>query len=306
MYFPYLRGRQSEMLAIRELIENGLIGDNIIPIIEPIQVNSTLSKTLDSCLKKNRNIAIIMNSPISSDKNIENSIIKDKLKKPNIIKSYLANSNLENEISCNLEYKNLLIINPNKDYEDYFIELFRDEYPLYSLIPYESRKLKRYVTNNKIILEDRFKKKRKNSDYSKAIDEFFSDDHIYFKNENYKGFSDYSIIGSEYSEGGFAPYAIAIHIVYFDKNNELRIRHFVSDSNNDINNPAGKFKEAVKKLNDWMDEEECNSNFKYTYALNKFKEYYSLGKFPGLATIKKLSIMHHIELMNEFIEKELD
>ncbi|WP_373599451.1 sce7725 family protein [Paraclostridium bifermentans] len=306
MYFPYLRGRQSELLALRELIEKDLIGEKIIPVIEITQVNSTFLKTLNVYLENNRKIAVIMNSKITNSENMIDDCMGDKLQETNIIKAYLVNSNLENEISRDLEYKDLLIINKDKDLETYFLDIFKDDYPMYSFIPYESRTLKKFIPRNKILLEDKFKKRKRNSDYTEKIDEFFSDDHIYFENENFKGFSDYSVIGEPYVEGGFAPYAVAIHIVYFDKNKELRIRHFVSDSNNDINNPAGKFKEAVKKLSEWMDEEECNSNFEYTYALNKFKEYYNLGKFPGLATIKKLSIMHHIELMNKFIEKELD
>lgn len=306
MYFPYLRGRQSELLALRELIEKDLIGANVIPVIEITQFSSTFLKTLNVYLENNRRVAVIMNSKITNSENMFDTCIGDKLQETNIIKAYLVNSNLENEISRDLDYKDLLIINKDKDSETYFLDIFKNDYPMYSFIPYESRALKRFIPRNKILFEDKFKKRKRNSDYIKKIDEFFSDDHIYFENENFKGFSDYSVIGEEYVEGGFAPYAVAIHIVYFDKNKELRIRHFVSDSNNDINNPAGKFKEAVKKLSEWIDDEELNSNFRCTYALNKFKEYYKLGKFPGLATIKKLSIMHHIELMNKFIEQELD
>ena len=54
-------------------------------------------------------------------------------------------------------------------------------------------------------------------------------------------FSDYSVIGGEYVDGGFSPLAIAIHIVYFDEANELRVKHFVSDSNNDRSNPGKSF-----------------------------------------------------------------
>lgn len=36
MYFPYLRGRQFELIALRELIENNLIGNHIYPVIEPV------------------------------------------------------------------------------------------------------------------------------------------------------------------------------------------------------------------------------------------------------------------------------
>lgn len=38
MYLPYLRGRQNELLALKELVNNDLIGDKIIPIIEPIKL----------------------------------------------------------------------------------------------------------------------------------------------------------------------------------------------------------------------------------------------------------------------------
>ena len=47
MYFPYLRGRQFELLALRELLEKGRIGKKIIPIIEPVKPSSTLLKTLE-------------------------------------------------------------------------------------------------------------------------------------------------------------------------------------------------------------------------------------------------------------------
>ena len=46
MYFPYLRGRQFELIALRELLEDDLIGNKIVPIIEPIKPTSTLAKTL--------------------------------------------------------------------------------------------------------------------------------------------------------------------------------------------------------------------------------------------------------------------
>ena len=47
-----------------------------------------------------------------------------------------------------------------------------------------------------------------------------------------KVFQTYSIVGKEYSDSGFAPYAVAIHIVYpaSISDETLRIHHFVSDS----------------------------------------------------------------------------
>lgn len=45
MYYPVLRGRQNELLAIRELLKDGKL-ENIIPIIEPVKASSTLLSVL--------------------------------------------------------------------------------------------------------------------------------------------------------------------------------------------------------------------------------------------------------------------
>ena len=63
---------------------------------------------------------------------------------------------------------------------------------------------------------DNFNKQEKNADYENT-DEFFSRDHLFYKEDGYVGFSDFSVIGDDYSESGFAPFAVAIHIVFLDK-----------------------------------------------------------------------------------------
>ena len=42
IYFPYLRGRQFELIALRELVEKGVLSSRITPIIEPVKLSSTL------------------------------------------------------------------------------------------------------------------------------------------------------------------------------------------------------------------------------------------------------------------------
>lgn len=51
MYFPYLRGRQNELLCLRELLEVDRLYSTIIPIIEPVRCNSTFFTTLKNLLK---------------------------------------------------------------------------------------------------------------------------------------------------------------------------------------------------------------------------------------------------------------
>lgn len=38
MYFPYLRARQFELIALRELVqEGGILKDSIMPVLEPVR-----------------------------------------------------------------------------------------------------------------------------------------------------------------------------------------------------------------------------------------------------------------------------
>jgi hypothetical protein len=180
------------------------------------------------------------------------------------------------------------------DYDELF-----EKSAKYNVVPYDMAY--RRIRERRILLSDRFDaiKKERNNDYAKKDDEFFSDDHLYYT-DGYVGFSDYSIVGQEYQESGFAPYAVAIHIVYFDREDNLRIHHFVSDSNDDINDPAKKFYEAVSKLVEWN-----ASMHLETEGIKMFEELHRTGAYPGLGVVKKLSIMHHLQLMGEYLEEKI-
>ena len=150
-----------------------------------------------------------------------------------------------------------------------------------------------------MLLENRFNKRDRNYDYIEVDDEPFSEDHLFYEEDGYVGFADYSVVGEEYNDTGFAPYAVAIHIVYFDKDSSLRIRHFVSDSNDDISDPAKKFQEALSKLVEWNKTKKLD-----TMAIKEFEDLFYREAYPGLGTVKKLSIMHHLELIGRYLDKE--
>lgn len=310
MYFPYLRGRQFELIALRELIENGLIGEKVIPILEPIKPTSTLAKTLTIFSEKKHLHALVVNPAVGEfiskikkkDRNSDDAVNKiyNDLKSEFLIRAYIIKQGTSNSLMKRTDLEELMIINPKRDCMEEYLKVYDTIEPTYTLLP-DDRTFSRKAPKSKIMFEDRFPKAAKNADYSKKIDEFFSEDHLYYVKEGFKGFSDYTIVGAEYQESGFAPLAVAIHIVYFDKNKVLRVHHFVSESNDDYNDPAGKFGEALVKLVQWVAE----NNVPKTMGLQAFLDCYKEGKYPGLGTVKKYSIMHHLELMNMFLEGEI-
>ena len=307
MYFPYLRGRQYELIALRELVEKDILSGKIIPIIEPVKLSSTLVKTIEIFGENKRRLAIIANPSVgsfNSDVMVEkNQKLKESLFVSLKENKYIlfmnllkAGSNPEEFIKKHEDNMGTICI--DKDavsvYEEYFAELDVK----YNLIPDEGG-FRRKIGNNRVILADKFNKLDRNNDYIYIDDEPFSEDHLYFLEDKYVGFADYSVVGEEYNDTGFAPYAVAIHIVYFDKDESLRIKHFVSDSNDDISDPAGKFQEALSKLVEWNKNKQID-----TVAMKEFETLHYREAYPGLGTVKKLSIMHHLELMGRYLDKE--
>ena len=239
MYFPYLRGRQYELIALRELINNDKLSEHITPIIEPVKVSPTLLSVINTFNKKGRNLIIITNPHVgtyeSDSKKEKNVVIFENIQKAansqNIysgiitdeISPFLVNKMLDQGIN----YNKMVALCLNSDNIENLQAAFSRGNALYNVIPY-SPAFRRVRNSNRVMIDDKFNKLPRNSDYLNCLDEFFSDDHLYCYEDGYSGFSDYSIVGEEYNESGFAPYAVAIHIVYMDTDSSLRIHHFVA------------------------------------------------------------------------------
>lgn len=314
MYFPYVRGRQYELLALRELAVNNLLGDHVIPIVEPVKLSPTLVNTMAEYIKMQHLIAIIRNPAVGTFlgdwKDVKDDTkearykqkFSDQYADPSIIKSLIMQRNvkflLDHWDKQGVNKSELLVINTDREFLDLYEQAFGAVVPKYALMPDESV-FRRKVRHHKVLLDDKFEKQDRNADYQETTDEFFSDDHLYYKDDGFIGFSDYSVVGNEYLEAGFAPYAVAIHIVYFATDKKLRVKHFVSDSNEDITNPALKYYEAVSKLAVWYSAEP--HPVEVTLGLQTFLQHYEQQTYPGLGTVKKLSLMHHLELMGKYL-----
>lgn len=321
MYYPYFRGRQNELLCLRELLEENRLSESVTPVLEPVKFSSTFFATLKKFIENNRDIIVIRNPSVGKffkeykralvdaenkeqgNKNGKLKLTLDEygkiLEDKHIRKAYLVNAEIINDV-LNLtekEQKEIYLINQNRGTDNFYEEYGEQLLVAASFIP-KDEDFKDEVTGDTIILEDCYQKAKRNIDYINEPDVSFSKNHLVFAKRGYQGFSDYSIVGNEYEESGFAPLAIAIHIVYFGKRNELRVHHFVSDSNENISDPARKFEEAMEKMMQW----EKIDDVKYTKGLMSLINYYENGRFPGLGVIKKFSLMHHVELMGKFLE----
>lgn len=322
MYYPYFRGRQNELLCLRELLESNKLSDKIIPVIEPVRFNSTFFTTLEQFIQKDRKIIIIKNPQVGNffaeqrvteekamnetddkkKKKLEKTLEKYAtiLQDEHLLPAYIMDDEIKDKIIAGeIKSKEVILINKDKgNYSLYFGDGNKLEAML-TFIP-KDEDFKDEVYGKTVILEDVYNKARRNVDYLEKPDDMFSMNHLVFEKRGYQGFSDFSIVGDEYEESGFAPLAIAIHIVYFDEKKVLRIHHFVSDSNENPFDAARKFEEAVGKIVDWDNLQKMTM----TDGLSQLISCYEHGKFPGLGVIKKYSLMHHLELLGAFLEGE--
>lgn len=312
MYLPYLRGKQFELLALRELVSLPLLSAKTSPIIEPVKKELKSIETAIKALHSiNLPVQLIVN-PEHGDLKTNRQPIFDAFERlsdggfTNVIPTYLIGNERDfNFFSSSAQTYGFLqsgysLIHLNQIPSSAALKSLANSTNLqYNIIHVNHLiALRRGFTNGILgFLSDPFVRQKRNADYENLEDEIFSSDYFYYEAESYGAFADYLTIGSDYIEGGMLPYAVVIHLTYKDPhNNEIRIKHFLSDSNQDASDTAGKFYEALGKLVAFIDQESIHS-----IACEQFRDYYHRGAFPGLGVIKKLSIMHHIELVQGLI-----
>ena len=306
MYYPYFRGKQYELVLIKEQAQ--LLADNkIIPIIEPVKLNlNPLERALVSLDEANANYILIAN-PTNGD--------------------FIRNSTPLFEFIQNLDKKNIivgLIVKEDSSLSEFerLLEMY-DEFPLARLhhgfsngkdlaslcstflnikynifVSQEPNKLyqKHFKgLGERILIRDGFKKQLKNAHYPK--NEHFSDLHITYEEENVDGFGDFLTVGNDYSESGGPAWSVAIHMTYLDKEQNMFINHYVSDRQDDNKDAGGKFLEALN----YLVADENRNKFFNTKASEEYVELHKKQLFRGLGYAKKLSMQNHLEIVARFL-----
>lgn len=309
MYYPYLRGRQFELIALREYALQRGDKNNIIPIIEPVKNTfNSMKLALPKLIEGNVKFALILNpqvGEIKKTREILEALNEELADQSNWIPAYLVTNNYL-AIKAQIEKSGftdvMLICSENSDSSNSEFDALVLSPSIKYIVSKENRTLKRKLTNKGkylIRLDDNFNAQKRNSDYLSMPEEKFSEEHLFFKDDGYSGFSDYTLLISEFIEGGAAPYAVAIHLTYQKENMEVWVKHFVSVTNDDRSNIQGKFAEAANKAVEFL-----NKKSIHTYASEELRKYYNSESYPGLGMVKKISIKNHLELINDILNND--
>ncbi len=314
MYYPYLRGKQFELKALRDFSSENKKEDKILPIIEPVnQSFNALSLAIDQ-LKSNGMIFSIIVNPNDGDfrhKTVSFDILKSK---PDIaeakgvwIPAYLYQGQpleLDKEITASPWEEVILVFKTCADVDNKDVSSLISNRKVKTVVnnfgKTVSRRVKKAIKDSGkslVCFEDCFVNKKRNADYLNDVDEPFSEMFYYWKDEGFDGFGDYTALPSEYAEGGMLPYALAIHLTYLKAEDQIYVHHFVSDSNFDQSNIKGKFYEAASKIEPFFEGKIHTASVDELISKSNDPDGY-----PGLGYLKKLSVKNHLELIKQVIK----
>jgi hypothetical protein len=312
MYYPFFRGKQYELVTIRENAQ--LIKDNgFVPIIEPVKESlNGLVRTL-TALQQVKAPAILIVNPDNGDYADRGNLFERALREQipsleGLTLGVLAHSDSEIE-------ELIRICQRNRERE---LAIVHSGYPdgadlasalgafsnitthVFVARPCSRVYRRHFRKTRRVLLEDGFTRQDSNRKYPPL--ERFSDLHITYEEENADAFGDFLVVGDEFTESGGPAYAVAIHLTFIDasKDETMFIHHFVSDTTDTPTDPAGKFAEALAKL---VREIRAGSPIYDTKALGEFIALHERGHFPGLGYVKKLSMQHHMETLAIFLRE---
>lgn len=301
MYLPYLRGKQFDFIAMRDLAP--IIPKEFFkPIIEPVRENlSPLIKTIKTLNDNEIEPIVIVNPSVGHLRNNAPVILslyntdKDISFVP-CIKIYDSNDVDSLALIGEVGDEYAIQITGGVDPESIAIS----QEATYTIIDEKTSPVAIPQLKNVVLIGDSFDKKVRNADYK--IESAFSHAHITSSNfKNVVGFGDYTILPEEFVESGGPAYVVTIHASYINTNkfNEIYIRHYSSYDDRSPANPAGKFIDALNKL---VADLNCDpSIFYHSNAMREFESLHSSGHYPGLGQVKKMSIKHHIETVCNYL-----
>ena len=309
MYHPYLRGKQYELITVREMAS--LMKEaGFCPVIEPVRETlSGLQKALDAIVEVDGRAIVVVN-PLHGELSGAGEpltqllrgqflnlhgisagvLLTQKTTVDQALASYGAHSgHAPAFVHAGFTEAKLLadrLAPPTKDTCHIFIDRFCGK--LYQ---------KQFKGARRVLVKDGFEKKR-NRDYDPI--ERFSDLHATFTDEGMDGFGDFLTVGDDFSETGGPAYAVAIHLTFInpDLYNEMQIYHFLSQRQDTPKDPAGKFAEALDRMITTLNRPD--SHVLETKAVTEFRDLHKQRHFPGLGYIKKLSMNHHIETLADY------
>lgn len=301
-YMPLFRGKEFE-LRLLDLILPSIQGYPIVPIIEPVSANTAqLERVIDFYATFQVPVGVVINPVVGAFRKSPQHLVvrvKDHLRRNSAAFPVcrVRPGNIEWDL---LEHADkFALIEDGALCGETMAELLSAPARLiYRIIPHENANAEDgRLPGARILLADGFPR-RPNAEY--PPDEEFRSGPGRLDLQYAAGWADYSTAGAKYQESGAKPYAVAIHITYWEPDEgALRVRHYISDRTDGPEDTEGKFGEALEKL--MADLDAGSHPILETSAIREFRALHAIEHCPGLGMVKLRSMQHHLETVCEYL-----
>lgn len=310
MYYPLFRGKRFELMAIRDALPKLQTNGKICPIIEPVNPGTGDMVTCLTALQGKIRHAVLVNPGVGKIKkhpNVAANLIAPFLTATNdLIPAFNVASNTTarqlNAFLTLYQTRRVML-------------LFGGTPPWINALPAHLAKVQPspilVFINGKepaghqamfqgfdlVLLKDGFHRHQTNAQYPPVT--AFSDLHRTYQASGYQGFGDYSIVGFTHRDGGGQAQTVTLHLTEERPIPGPVVTNHFKSIGNTVGNDAGKFLQALNLLVAHVNANPAS--FTYSLACAEFIALHAARHYPGLGTAKRLSVRHHLELMETLV-----
>lgn len=294
------------MLALRAMAAQHPAFTHITPIIEPHKYpDPSFLRTVEALNVANIPCAVVLNPQsraLSSDGLAE---LLTSLQNANFIPALLCDGDL-NEVLRLINEDHLtnlmLVFKDSIDSAKSGFDAMINHAAVHTVVGQFGRSLKKQLTNRSVSVVsfkvDAFRAVASNAQYAEPEDEKYSEEHAFFDEDGFAGFADFCVLPKDMPDGGMTPTTLAIHLTYKKNDDEIWVRHFLSDTRFGRENIQGKFYEAAVHVQEFF------ADRPKTQAVAELLNCLNTNHYPGLGVLKKYSIWNHLELINTILEEQ--
>lgn len=301
MYFPYLYGLASELLALRDLVGSEYAGP-VLPIIEPVKSDTANLRRALEAIDGSSLQAVVVTNPSLGELRTAAAQRAWSLEAAPIVRRTHAIPAIEVDASTSAsQVRSFVDSFPTGDLA---VSARAGGAALAAIVAGEmAGRATRIVchhdvddadfsaefgVSNVIRLNDSFNRQPRNADYEGA--EWFSSANRSFGPAGRPGFGDYTVMSPlpMDTRGGPAG-AVVVHATYIDGSGDLWVEHYVSDTTDrDEGTAAEKLLEALAKLRP------DRSKYLDSPGMSSFDSIRDLSSRTSLSMNKRLQISHHL------------
>lgn len=304
MYFPYLYDRQAEKLALIDVAPHLGAEQKVFPLVDPFTDDSGLAAVIGAYKNTKARLYIVVNPNLGAfadpkrekkwQSSMASSLADDTVVTP-VFK--ITNATTDAQLTAFLDgepkrRKAVLVASTVISPKD-LATLVAGKATV-TFLRHESNPVAYAAAlglDVTVDVDNSFPRQDRNSDY--PPDDWFSDAHKRFVQDNRPGFSDFTVLPAVPQPGGGPPGAVAIHLTWADQAGELQVQHFLSDERDRTKGKAGsKILEAVAYI---VDEVRADpTKFVTSIGLTQFLSLHTRKHETSLSKSKQHQISHHI------------